>query len=188
MKKLIALAIAAGLLSACATTQATVPVEHPALDVPPVPARVIEPAPLPPVLGPEPVGDLPPISPTTGRPRVPRPENAKGDPKTEPPPAEPVTPPAPVTPTVPPLRTPATPDSSQAAKQIREINARASDMLNTTDYQKLPKEQQAVYQNAKLLINQAEDAIKASNFEFARNLAEKAERLAKELQGRAPQP
>jgi hypothetical protein len=35
-----------------------------------------------------------------------------------------------------------------------------------------------------MLITQSEDALKSTNFEFARNLADKAERIARELQGR----
>ena len=61
---------------------------------------------------------------------------------------------------------------------------RAQSILDGTHYQSLSPERQAQYENAKRLISLSEDAIKASNFEFARNLAEKAERLAKELQNR----
>jgi hypothetical protein len=160
-------------------------VERPSLEVPPVPARVIEPAPLPsPPPGPEPVGDLPPASPTKPKPQPPR-DTAKPDPKVEAPPAEAAPPPAqPSAPAVPPLRTANTPDSNEATRQIRDINDRAMKTLNTLDYQNLSNERKAQWQNAKLLISQSEDALRASNFEFARNLAEKAERLAKELQGR----
>ena len=45
-------------------------------------------------------------------------------------------------------------------------------------------ERRAQYDNVKMFISQAEDAIKAANFEFGRNMAEKAERLAKELRSR----
>jgi hypothetical protein len=164
--------------AACSTAGAIAPpVERPALDVPPVPPRLVEPVPLPPPPGPEPVPELPPQSTTkpTTKPAV---GTAKPDPKVEPPPVEP--PPVPPTP---PLRTPGTPDAAEATRRIREISARAQSILDTTDYQQLNQERQAQYQNAKLLINQSEEAIKASNFEFARNLAEKAERLAKELRG-----
>lgn len=192
MTKLIALVLAAGALSACATTQTKVPVEvMPALDVPPVPARIIEPAPGPPMPPPvEPVGDLPPVSPTSSRPRPqPQRDTAKAaDPKIEAAPVEaaapPVTAPPVVQPPVPPLRTPNTPDGSEAARRVREINERVLRMLNTTDYQGLNPERKATYQHAKLLVNEAEDAVKAANFEFAKSLAEKAERLAKDLQSR----
>jgi hypothetical protein len=177
-----------GLAAAgCATTQARAPVERPALDVPPVPARVIEPAPLPP-RGPEPVADLPPENPTTNprpRPQQP-PRDPKPDPKVEAAPADPAKPPTQTPPAqapVPPLRTQATPDGAQAARQIQEINERALRTLNTLDYQKLSDERKAQWQNAKLLISQSEDALKAANLEFAKNLAEKAERLANELRG-----
>lgn len=174
---LIAVASLAG--AACTTARAVAPpIERPALDVPPVPPRLVEPVPLPPPPGPEPVPDLPPA---TVKPNSkPASSSAKPDPKTETPPAEP---PAPATPP-PPLRSPGTPDAAEATRRIREISGRAQGILDTTDYQVLNAERQAQYQHAKLLINQSEEAIKAANFEFGRNLAEKAERLAKELQGR----
>ncbi|HUG91782.1 MAG TPA: hypothetical protein VML55_13170 [Planctomycetaceae bacterium] len=175
---LIAVASLAG--AACTTARAVAPpIERPALDVPPVPPRLVEPVPLPPPPGPEPVGDLPPVSPTKPNAK-PAASAAKPDPKTEPSPVEPVPPPS----NTPPLRTPGTPDAGEATRRIREVSARAQGILEGTDYQLLNGERQAQYENAKRLISLSEDAIKASNFEFARNLAEKAERLAKELQGR----
>ena len=189
MKRLLALALAGAALASCSTTQARVPVEVPALDVPPVPPRLIEPAPPPPPPPPimEPVGDLPPVSPTTNRPRPQPPRDAsKPEVKTEPPPVEAAAPPAApaATPAVPPLRTPNTPDGNEAARQIRELNDRARALLNSTDYQALSDDRKAVYNDAKRIVTLAEDAMKAANFVFARNLAEKAEKLARELQGR----
>ena len=52
------------------------------------------------------------------------------------------------------------------------------------DYARLSTERRQQYEQAKLMVTQSEDALKGSNFEFARNLADKADRLAKELQGR----
>lgn len=176
-----AVVVLAGLAAAgCGTVRAVAPppVEMPALQVPPVPSRLVEPVPLPPPPppGPELVPDLPPPS------EKPKPAAAaaKPDPKAETPPAEP---PAPVTP-APPLRRPGTPDADEATRAIREISRRAQVILANTDYGQLTPEQQAHYQQAQHLINQSEEAIKASNYEFGRNLAEKAERLAKELRGR----
>lgn len=169
--------------AACTTTRAVAPpIERPALDVPPVPPRLVEPVPLPPPSpppGPEPVGALPPASPakTNAKPLA---SAAKPDPKTEPLPVEPMPPPA----AAPPLRSPGTPDADEATRRIREVSGRARSILETTHYQGLNAERQAQYQHAQHLINQSEEAIKAANFEFGRNLAEKAERLAKELQGR----
>lgn len=170
--------------AACSTARAVAPpVERPVLEVPPVPPRLVEPVPLPPPPGPEPVPELPPASPTKPNAK-PAGSTAKPENKPETQPVEP--PPVPPTP---PLRTPGTPDAAEATRRIREISARAQSILDNTDYQLLNQERQAQYQNAKLLINQSEEAIKAANFEFARNLAEKAERLAKELKDRSrPQP
>jgi hypothetical protein len=169
--------------AACATTQAAAPIERPALEVPPAPPRLVEPVVLPQPIGPEPVEDLPPPVNTATRAK-PSPTTAKPDPKTEPPPVDPPPAPPAVAPAVPPLRTPDSPRAAEATKRIYEITGRAAGLLNNTDFGQLSRPRQEQYLNAQLLINQAEAAIKAANFEFARNLAEKAERLAKELQGR----
>ena len=169
--------------SACATTQAKTVVDRPALEVPPVPPRVIEPAPEP-REAPAPVPELPP-APANPRPRPPQRDTAKPDPKPEIPPVEPQpTTAPPAQPTVPPLRTGSSPDGAEATRIITEIRNRAKKLLDDTDYQKLTREQQAQYDNAKRFIDEADEALKAKNFEFARGVAEKAERLARELQGR----
>jgi hypothetical protein len=182
MNKIILLLAALGA-SACATTQASAPVERPALEVPPVPPRVIEPAPAP-LAAPDPVAELPP-APAPPKPRPPQRDTTKPDPKPEVPAVEPPpsTPPA-AQPPVPPLRTASSPDSAEATRQISDIRNRAKKLLEGTDYQKLSQEQQAQYDNAKRFIDEADEALKAKNFEFARGVAEKAERLARELQGR----
>ena len=60
--------LAAGLLaSACATARADAPIERPALEVPPVPPRIVEPAPAPDLGNFEPVADLPPEKPAPAR-------------------------------------------------------------------------------------------------------------------------
>jgi hypothetical protein len=180
---LIAVAV---LATACATTQAKMPVDHPPLEAPPVPARVIEAVPSPPPM-PEPVADLP-AAPANSRqkPAGPPRDTSKPDPKVETPPVEPPPPPVITPPAQPiaPLRTAGSPDAAQATRQIREIKDRAQKMLDTTDYRALNAEQRAQYDTAKRFISDVEDGIKASNFEFARGVAEKAERLARELQGR----
>lgn len=182
MRIIILLFVALGA-SACATTQAAAPVERPALEVPPVPPRVIEPAPAP-LAPPEPVPELPP-APAAPKPRPAQRDTAKPEPKPETPPVEPqpAAPPA-AQPAVPPLRTANSPDSAEATRQISDIRNRAKKLLEGTDYQKLSQEQQAQYDNAKRFIDEADEALKAKNFEFARGVAEKAERLARELQGR----
>ena len=113
-------------------------------------------------------------------------EAAKAEPpKTDPPPVEqpPIGPPAGAPAPAPQLRTPNTPDAAQAERQVRDAINRATGLLNTIDYRVLTNERRAQYDNAKLMLKQAEDAVKTANFDFAKNLAEKAERIAKELQG-----
>jgi hypothetical protein len=173
----------AGLGAGCATTQAKAPVERPALEMPSAPPRVIEPAPSPEVM-PDPVPELPP-PPANPKPRPPQREASRPDPKLETPPADPapVAQP-PVQPVVPPLRTASSTDSAEATRQITEMRNRAKQLLDVTDYQRLTAEQRLQYDNAKRFIDEADEALKAKNFEFARGVAEKAEKLARELQGR----
>jgi hypothetical protein len=182
--RIVLLLLASMTGAACSTTKAATPVERPVLDVPPVPHRIVEPVPLPEPERPAPVADLPPAQPAGGNARQkPAAATAKPDPKAEAPPVEPQPAPA-VPPTVPPLRTTGTPDAGEATRRIGEILARAQAILNNTHYQALSDERRGLYRNAQLLISQTQDAINNSNFEFATNLAEKAERLARELSGR----
>ena len=177
-------AVAAG----CVTTRAQAPgPKMPALEVPPVPPRVIEPAaPAPPPV-PELVEDLPPAQPpVAARPRQPARDNTqKPDPKpaepavTEQPSVAAVTPP---TPTVAPLRTARTGDGVQAERQIRDIIGRANGLLGRVDYRRLTPERRKAYDQAKQFIDGAEDAIRDAKFEYALELADKAETMAKELQ------
>jgi hypothetical protein len=176
--------------SACMTTRAQTPAERPALEVPPVPPRVLEPADVGAPARPEPVEDLPP--PPTNQPR-PRPpardtaqrEPAKTDPKPDIPPAEtPATQPAPAASNVPPLRIPGNADAAQAERQVRETIGRADGLLSRVDYGRLSQNSRKAYDEAKLFMQGADGALKESNFELARELAGKAEKLARELQGR----
>jgi hypothetical protein len=184
MVRTLAVVALAALVSACGATHAAVPIERPALEVPPAPPRLVEPVPLPPPPGPERVPDLPPPSPAGAATKPkPAPTTTKPDPKTEAPPPDPPPPPA-AQPSVPPLRTPDSPGAAEATRRIREITQRAEALLKAIDVQTLNRARREQYLNAQLLISQAEAAIKAANFEFARNLAEKAERLARELPGR----
>jgi hypothetical protein len=184
MKRGLLLLLLVAPMGACASAQAKAPIERPNLEVPPPPPRLIEPA--TPVETPplDPVAELP-ANPTTTKPR-PAPTRDTTKPA-EPPKPEPVveqppvSPPPPATPPLPPLRTPNSPD---AGKQVQEVIDRATAALNAIDYRVLSNERRAQYDNAKLLVKQAEDAVKAGNFDFAKNLADKAERIAKELQTR----
>ncbi|HMF60398.1 MAG TPA: hypothetical protein VK595_08500 [Vicinamibacterales bacterium] len=186
MTKLLLL-IAIGCLAgsaACASAQAKSPSDRPNLEVPPVPprvveAKVVEPPP------PEPVEELPPVAqlPPQKRTTPPR-DTAKVEPKpAEPAPEQPAAS-TPVAPPVPQLRTPSTVDGAETTRQIHDVIERAKKGLGSIDYTRLSTERRNQYEQAKLMVTQSEDALKGSNFEFARNLAEKADRLAKELQGR----
>jgi hypothetical protein len=195
MRKLLFVVPVLGLLSAgCAAVSAKAPPERPALVVPPPPARIIEPGT---ELPPEPVADLPapsgtpaPVTPPrSGRTREapPKPDpkapDAKpGDAKpVEPPPA--AEPPAPVSPPAQ-LRTPQTADTSGAAKTVRTMIESARNTLNSVNFGPLSKERKKAYNDAKLFLQQAEDALKDGNLVFAESMAKKAETLAKELAGR----
>jgi hypothetical protein len=189
-KKLLILVVLAPLSAACGSLRAEKPLENPALSVPSPPEKTIEPAPVEPQV-PEPVPELPPAPTTPPRPRPqPRETNtaANRDPA-KPPDPKPTetTPPVEATPTapaVPPLRTPATVDPAQNERQIRDIMTRTNGMLSRIDYRPLSNDQKKAYDDAKQFLEQAEVGLKDSNFEYARNVAEKAEKLAKALQGR----
>ncbi len=181
-----ALAALVGLAgAACTTTRAATPVERPALEVPPPPPRVVTPLPTsPPQL--EPVQELGPGLPAVAKPRPQRDtSNQKPDPKPEEP--KPVEPP----PVAPPVQQPAVPQlrlpessGSPQASQIQEVIGRARAILNTVSYGPLSAAAKKAYNESKIFADQAADALKNNNLAIAKEFAEKAERLAKELQGR----
>jgi hypothetical protein len=177
---LIALAAIAG--AACTTTKAAAPIDRPALEVPPPPPRVVEPIPVPPPQL-QPVASLGPEGPPAPlRPRPPAKEAPKPEPKPEDPkPVEPTPPPAQPPPI---LRMPETVNTAQLANQTRDAIARSKAILDKVDYQRLSPVAVKAYKESQLFAQQAEDALKANNLPFAKELADKAERLAKELQGR----
>ena len=190
---IVLVALAFGAVSAaCATTRAQTPTTaRPALEVPPVPPRVVEPVLPPEAPAPELVGELP-TAPSTPAPPRPRPNTpppasreTKADAKpTEPPqttePAAPANPPSPSP--VGPLRTSRTADGPQAERQIRDTIGRANQLLGRVPFQKLSQERQAVYNQVKQFIEQAEAATKEGRFDLALEYADKAENLAKQLQ------
>jgi hypothetical protein len=184
--------LGAGVLSsACATTRAQTPTQRPALEVPPVPPRVIE-AVLPPEPAAlEPIAELPAApssNPPRPRPNPPRDAAREAKSDARPPETAPVeAPPAPATPPAPapvgPLRTPRTADGAKAEQQIREVIRRANGLLGKVDYRNLTPDRQKVYNEAKQFVDAAETAIKEEKFDYALEVAEKAETLAKGLQG-----
>lgn len=193
MKRAVLLLLVGGLSSACASASARTPADRPALEVPPPPPRSIEPLPKPEAPGPEPVSDLPssspaPVSrprPNTAREAPPRAEPQKPVEPAQPPVTDPpaATPPV-AAPPVPPLRTPNSASGPEAAKQVRDAIDRAQKALQGVNYQKLNNAQQRQYNYAKMMLQQCEEQLKESNFDIARENADKAYRIATELQGR----
>lgn len=165
----------------------TAPEPPPPLDVPAPPPRVVE------AIGtdsPSP-GTLV-DAPTSAAPSSRRPPPRAEAPKPEPKPAEP--PPAPLN-EVPPPAEPAkpattlqtTPPEREAAleQEIRTKLDLAAKTLNSIDYnKKLSRGEQQQYDQAKSFLARAEEAIRAKNLVFARQLAENAEKMAAQLAGR----
>lgn len=184
---LVVLAAMSG--AACLTGRAQTPAERPALDVPDPPARVVAQVPPPEPATPtiDPVEDIPsgikPSSPT----RPNKPATSKDAPKPEvkpdpPPPTEPpATPPPAATPQI---RMPETGDAGVASRQLRDLVERIRRSLGQINRARLPSLRQKAFDDAMMFVKQAEDALNAKNLVFAKELADKAERLAKELQGR----
>jgi outer membrane biosynthesis protein TonB len=190
MKRLLFVVLLAGLSSACAAAQAKAPADRPTLVVPEPPPRMIDNPPEPEPASADPVGEAPPASPVPP-PKSSRPAPSRETPRTEPKPPEtppveqPATPtvPAPV-PAAPQLRPPGAGNGPEAAKQVRDLIDRAKKGLDSVDYRHLNTAQQGQYNTAKLMLTNAEDHLKGSNFDIARELADKANRIATELQGR----
>jgi hypothetical protein len=133
---------------------------------------------------PEPVADLPGnTTPAPARPRPQRPPEttAKPENKPEEKPVDPNPPPS-TTPPVPQLRTPEVGNSAQTAQQIRDTIERAKKTLENIDYRTLAPVRQKAYDDSKLFYTQAEEMLNKNNLLAAKELAEKAERLAKDLQ------
>jgi hypothetical protein len=143
---------------------------------------MIEPTPRPEPTQPEPVPELPPAAPPNPRPRpAPNRETPRTDPKPEAPAAEVATPPvAPVTPP-PQLRTASTADAAEAERQVRAIMDSANKALGAITYQRLDKGQKEQYDYAKRMITESDEKLKEFKVEIARDLASKAEKIAKGL-------
>jgi hypothetical protein len=180
------------LLAACASAQAKGASDRPALNVPTPPPHEID-LPAEPL---EPVGEVPgtaagtgSTAPRSGRPAATKSPDAKPEGKSEQPkadaappqpdPAPPLPPPAPT----PQLKTPQTADTA-AAKSVRTTIDRARATLSTVNFGPLSNERKKAYNDAKLFLQQAEDALKEGNIVFAQANATKAEILARDLAGR----
>jgi hypothetical protein len=183
---LVGLVCALSGAAACASTRAQTRTDPTPLEIPEPPPRLIEPLPEVaeiPTPEPERRESVPPLPRPAPRGRdvaqanrsEPKPEAAK--PPDPPIPA--VEPPAPSPPRAE-LRTPDTVDD-QAVNQILES---AKKMLDRVDYRKLGKEGQEQYDTAMRFRQQAQEALSARNQIAAKYLADKAEKIAKELTGR----
>lgn len=183
------------MLSGCAALSAKSKApELPAMNVPPPPPRLIEPAPEP---LPEPVAELPAAPPSatatrgTSRPPVsrpaPQPDSKPAESKPADPPPTPPQDPAPVQPPPAPaaqLRTPQTADTTNTERNVRGTIDRASGLLKNIDYRLLNAERKKAYNDSQQYIKQSEDALKEGNLVLAVAMANKAETLAKELAGK----
>ena len=181
-----AVAVLVGLAgAACTTARAAAPVERPSLEVPPPPPRVVVPLPArQPQL--EPVEHLTPSPPPVPKARPPRENSAPKDPKPEDPkPVEPppVAPPAQEPAAAPQLRLPENSGSPQVG-QISAVISRARQILGKIPAEGLSPAAKKTHKEATMFADQADDALKNNNLALAREFADKAERLAKGLQGR----
>ena len=79
------------------------------------------------------------------------------------------------------LRTPQTADTSGGEKAVRTTIDSARQLLAGVDFGQLNNERKKAYNDAKLLMQQAEDALKQGNLVFAQGVANKAETLAKRV-------
>lgn len=168
---LLTLALAMG--SACVRARAEAPPVLVPMEVPPVPPRVIVPD----------IEEIQiaPVDPAAAKPAPPR-----TDPPPKPPekPAEPPkagTPEPPKVEEAPRVRTPQTANDELAEREVRSIMARAQALLNNVDYRPLSAAARQQYDTARRFITQADAALKIRNYVFARNLADKAETLARQL-------
>ncbi len=82
------------------------------------------------------------------------------------------------------LRTPDTADDESVAKSVRDTLNRADQNLNKVNYQALNPGAKAQHDTARRFIAQAQEALKNRRLDFARFLADKADRLSASLLNR----
>ncbi len=164
----------------CAKARAQTVPDGPPLAVPAPPPRVIEPpeeeqvAASPPVVEPLPAVTSPPPPRTTTRPA----------PASQPPAAsQPIPPPA-APAAEPPRVTPPTAADLAEEKKVLALLQRASRDISRVTYSRLNSDGRTQYDQSKSLAEQAEQAIKDRNWNYATTLADKAATLAAELVGR----
>jgi hypothetical protein len=189
MKRLHLLVLVSVVASGCMRTAAKTTPDAPPLDMPAPPPREMEPndagTPPPVPLVAEPAHSTPARVRPVPREQPPKVEPPKPEPpKADPPPVEPVKPPEePLKPPSTLQTTPATAEG-EVERGIRASLVRASSALNRIDYRVLNADAKTQYDTAKRFIKQADDAMKAKNLVFAKNLADKAAALAAQLGGR----
>ena len=167
----VMVALAALASAGCKSVRAETPVERPNLEVPPPPARVIDPvaveAPNEPVVE----TAATPTAPSRTRPPAAKEPAPTAKPETEAPPPVPSTQ----------LRTPGMPEGPEAERQIRAILNRADGMLKAINRRSLSRERQRSYDTALRFLSEGERELRGGNYLLAKELAEKAEKLAKEI-------
>jgi outer membrane biosynthesis protein TonB len=186
MKKLYLLVLVSVVASGCMRTAAKTTPDAPPLDMPAPPPREMEPndaeTPQPVPLVAEPARSTPPRPRPAPREQPPRVEPPKPEPpKPEPPPVEPIKPAE--EPPKPPSTLQTTPATAEEERGIRASLSRATSALNRIDYRVLNADAKTQYDTAKRFIKQADDAVKAKNLVFAKNLADKAAAIAAQLGG-----
>jgi hypothetical protein len=92
-------------------------------------------------------------------------------------------PPKPPTPTTT-LQTAPTGTEGENERTTRTLLTRATTDLNRIDYRALNADARTQYDTAKRFVTQAQEALRAKNLVFARNLADKAAALAAQLAGK----
>jgi outer membrane biosynthesis protein TonB len=177
----------------CARAKAKTVPDAPALDMPAPPPRDVELT----ETEPPPPATLPsePARATTPRPRpapptAPRTNNNEPARNEAPKPAEAAPPPVEIRPAEEAPRPPTTLQTTPAQAEgevertIRATLTRATSDLNRIDYRVLNADARVQYDTAKSFLRQADQAIRAKNLVFAKNLADKAAALATQLGGK----
>ena len=179
--------------SGCSRATAKTSPDNPPLDTPAPPPRDVEPidteTPAPVPLPQEPARNAPRMRPAPApqQPRENRTEPQKAEPpKPEPAPTPAVEPPKPEEAPRPPttLQTMPTTAEGEVERSIHATLQRANADLNRVDYRTLNADARNQYDTAKSIIRQANEATRAKNLLFAKNLADKAAALAAQLAGR----
>jgi hypothetical protein len=190
MLRLLAITGLAVLASSCAKTHARTIPERPPLEVPPAPARVIEPI----LEATELPGDLagaePALTPQAPSRPAPRPAARPGAARPDASPGSEAAVPAEAGADAQPssgepqLRTPQAADDGEVARKIRDTLARASRNLSSVQYTGLRPDARLQYDTARNFLTQAEEAVRIRNYTYAVFLADKADTIARQLLGR----